>query len=150
MAFNVNDLKFEYDAGRRICIVSADTIVHATSQGDCLRVISAIHDYVTQLLGGKKGYLILDYGKIWIEPENITEYAEELYKELDEHIYKDGYARYGLGIGRVTSKRISKYMEDNSPLPLFYTREEAIDYIHRLIADKKPAESIKTPVRVPE
>lgn len=141
MAIDTSKITVDIDLENRVGIVSATSVVHATSQEDCLLLIRHIHDQLAPHLNGEKGYLILDYSKIWIEPEDITTYAETLYSELKEHVYENGYARYGLGISRVTSKRVSQYMEDRSPLPVFYTQEEAKEYISGLIAKRKLSES---------
>ncbi|MEZ5360537.1 MAG: hypothetical protein R3F48_17115 [Candidatus Zixiibacteriota bacterium] len=137
MAIQADNITVEFDAENRVIIVSSTSIIHATKQQDCLDVIRTVHDLIIPLLKGEKGYLILDYGRIWIEPEDLSAYAEVLYAELGDHIYPGGYARYGLGISRVTSKRMSKYMEDRAPIPLFYTREEAEEYIYDLAAKNK-------------
>ncbi len=126
------NLIVEYDEQKKIVHVSASEILHVIGQKNSIEFMNDVRDRVKEKLQGYLGYLIVDYSKIQIEPDNIEEYAEKLYFELKKLVHPNGYARYGFGIGRVTSKRISRYMEDEPP-PLFHSKDEAYGYIYQLI-----------------
>lgn len=78
--------------------------------------------------------MIIDYTRIIIEPLCIAEYAAEIKKIIDTFLYRDGIARYGFEIGRVTA-RLGHSTPIGVPLNLFATRAEAEAYIHSIIAD---------------
>ena len=138
--FDLNYLVFQFDPSTRIVHLTATDPVHITTLEQGYQFVEAVHNAFDRLLGKERGYLITNYGKIIIEPDEIKVYAEEVQKVADKYIYPDGIARYGFEVSRITAKMgYAQYLRTNPNL--FETREEAFTYIHDLIRRQKQNES---------
>ncbi len=137
--FNPRDIIGEFDSENRIVHLTARKKAIARTLDEGLLVKKAVRDIMEKYLSSSRGYLVTDYGRIIIDPALMIHYAHEMKYLIDTYLYPGGVARYGMDITRITATLSHKsYIGDNANL--FNTREEAYDYIYKLIEEKKASE----------
>ena len=129
--FDISDLVGEFDEQRLIVHLTAKNPVHATTVEQGYTLSRAVKTIMSRFLGDRRGYMIIDYGKIIIEPDKIDEYAAEVKDIMDTYLQPGGWARYGFEITRVTARLGHAAYIGGSP-NLFNTKEEAFRYIYEL------------------
>jgi hypothetical protein len=137
--FDPRDIVGEFDPATRIVHLTARKKAIAKTLDEGLLLKKAVRNIMDKYLSSSRGYLVTDYGRIIIDPALMNHYAHEMKYLIDTYLYPRGIARYGMDISRITATLSHQSYIGGSP-NLFNTREEAFDYIHKLIEERKTPE----------
>jgi len=133
-----SQLVTEYDETNRIIHLTARKPVRCVTLQQGYRLAEAVEELIKSHLMNKRGYLVVDYSRIIIEPRHISEYASAIKRLFETYLYPGGYARYGFEITRVTAHIGHEKYIKSSP-NIFQTKDEAYAHIYNLIESNRGA-----------
>ncbi|MFH1687628.1 MAG: hypothetical protein ABIE70_08930 [bacterium] len=139
---NLPDLVFDFDPSTRIVHITCSEAAHIRTARHLHDLFDALHRQLSRC-GPERIYLMIDLGKIVIDPALKPVYAKRAHETIRKYVHPRGVARYGFQITRVTVKATFDN-ETTSAANIFDTRHEAEEYIHSLILQSQ--ETADSPV----
>ncbi len=131
-----NNMIIEFDPETRILHLSARERIDIREECELNGLCSQVNDLIENLVDSDRIYLIVDLGKLIIDPGLAHQYGVKISKIFEKYIYPNGLVRYGMQITRITIKVGQAESMKSIPLP-FKTKDEAFNYIRNLIKQKE-------------
>ena len=130
--FDLHNLVAEFDEKNLIVHVTGINSLNCQTREQGVALGEKIIELIDSCLNGRRGYLITDYSKVIIDPSLVDLYITYINKIKADYLCKGGIARYGYEITRITAK-MGHEMFIGGSLNLFNTKEEAFEFIYRMI-----------------
>ncbi len=97
-----DNLIIDFDGAKRILHLSAKTPVPVRTESELDLMCGTVYNILDKLCESDRVYMIVDIGKIIIDPKLAEKYAAKIQTLKEKFIYRGGMARYGMNMTRVT------------------------------------------------
>ncbi len=124
------DMTIEFDADTRIVSISASEKIFLLDDEDLTTYWEHMTAEISRVVGKERCFLLINLKKIIIDPKISSTYGKLARKFCQEYLYKNGVARYGFEVTRLTVLRAS--LESESSPSLFNSMQEAIKFLNSL------------------
>ena len=121
-------LKLQYDSETEILDVTADEQFYISSEEHSNHFSTYLVQKIKEYSESGRVYLMVDFGKIILEPAIIGLLTKQIVDYIENHLYPNGGCAYGISISRVTIKVSYKHLEGKME-KLFKTKDEALTYL---------------------
>lgn len=127
-------LIIDFDGANRVLHLSAKTPVPVRTDSELDLMCGAVYKILEKLCESDRVYMIVDIGKIIIDPSLTEKYSAKIQMLKEKFIYRGGLARYGMNVTRVTIMLgYKRHLLDEQNI--FPSYEAARRYIDSLIAE---------------
>ena len=127
--FPSNTLYIEFDKMTRIAHLTGTKLVSIADQQEMTLLYNWLFGALDAFLPRGRMFLLTDLNKIRIDPLLAKMYAAKSRLLMDKYLYKDGIARYGFELTRVTILHGYRDYLQQDP-GLFASRAEAMAYLY--------------------
>lgn len=139
-----DELIGEFDADKRILHLTARSVIYIRTGMQLQELCSSVNDLIGKYASKERCFMIVDLSKFHIEPRLADIYGEKIWVIADKYLIHNGLARYGYQITRLTIQMGYRRIKAGEP-NLFKTRQDAYDFIERLVAGHPQNQPISMP-----
>jgi len=134
---------FTFDRHTNIVEIAYRDDFHINNEKELRQYFSAVSEYLESIKQYGEVYIIVDISNFVVEPNLASTYAELVDVLTRKYLHKNGIARYGYQITRITLKRAyEEYLERNPNI--FRTKNEAYKYIESISKKDQEQEWVET------
>ncbi|MCK5127860.1 MAG: hypothetical protein KAR42_16505 [candidate division Zixibacteria bacterium] len=134
---------FTFDRHTKIIHISYQNDFHISNDSELRQYFSHVTEYLDTIKQYGELHIVVDISNFIIEPDLAGTYAELVDILTKKYLHKDGIARYGYQITRITLKRAYEEHLERNP-NIFRTKSEAYKYIASISTTETNQDWIET------